>query len=78
MVTLNGCLYVYFKGAKEIQRFNGIYKYKRDPIAIPEKVGEVHTICSSGVLLISGDRGYTIYDTHFSCISEFSFDLKLK
>ena len=48
-------------------RFKG--KEKLEPLEIPEIVGEVHTLNASDVLLISGSKGYAIYDVDFKCIA---------
>ena len=41
-----------------------------EPLEIPDKVGKVHTIRSTSVLLISGDRGFSIFDKNFKLLYE--------
>ena len=58
--NFNDKLCILIADSKEILRFYG--KERLKDIEISEKVGKAHTICSSGVLLISGDKGFLIYD----------------
>ena len=48
------------------------------PLEIPEIVGEVHTLNASDVLLISGSKGYAIYDVDFKCIASMKLSDKTK
>ena len=59
----NDVLYFYLVGQSEIQGFKG--KEKLEPFHIPERVGKVHTICDTNVLLIAGDKGFVVYDQDF-------------
>ena len=42
------------------------------PFDIPERVGKVHTICDTNVLLISGDKGFIVYDKDFKILYELT------
>ena len=35
---------------------------------VPDEVGVVHTLNSSSVLTVSGDKGFAIFDKDFQCI----------
>ena len=66
----NDVLYSYFNGQSEILRFKG--KEKLKPFDIPERVGKVHTICDTNVLLISGEKGFVVYDQDFEILYELT------
>ena len=72
----NDVLYSYLVGQSEIQRFTG--KEKLKPFDIPERVGKVHTICDTNVLLISGDKGFVVYDQNFKILYELTVKHQLK
>ena len=60
LVAFKDVLCVYFDKSKELLRF----KENKQLLSlnIPDQVGRVHTINASGILLISGNKGYAIYD----------------
>ena len=52
-------------------------KERLDALKVPEIVGKVHTLNSSGdVLLISGDKGFAIFDEDFNCIYETALNVE--
>ena len=66
VVLFNGVLCVYIKGQKEVLRIKG--REKQEPLQIPSGIGNVHTLCKSNVLLISGSKGFIVFDQNFDCI----------
>ena len=66
MVSFCGILCLYFDGAKEVLKFKG--KDKLRPLQVPEKIGQVHSISSTGVLMISGHLGFAVYGDDFRCL----------
>ena len=63
IVEFNNHLCAYFQDSEQVLIFKGLEKL--DPLEIPQIVGEVHTICSTEVLLISGSSGFVIYGKDF-------------
>ena len=63
IVTFNNILCVCFVDKNEIQRYKA--KEKLESLKITEKVGAVHTLQISRVLLVSGDKGFAIFDQDF-------------
>ena len=63
LLTFGDVLCVYFPDTKEIIRFND--KQKLAPLKIPEKIGKVHSLSSSGVLMISGSDGFALFNQNF-------------
>ena len=53
-------------------------KVKQELIDIPEIVGDLEIINSSGSLLISGSKGYAIYDRDFNCIEAMALDKDIR
>ena len=67
IVIFNNVVCAHFKKSREIVRFSG-REEKLLSLEIPEQVGTVHTICSQDILLVSGDKGFAIYDKNFRCL----------
>ena len=76
LVQFNDITCAYFNGENNIHRFQG--KGKLEPLEIPEKIGAVHSIVGSNVLLVSGDKGYVIYDQDFKVLFEMTANYTLK
>ena len=74
--NLGDKLCILIADSKEILRFDG--KERLQEIEISEKVGKAHTICSSGVLLISGDKGFLIYDKNLKVLAQSVINQKRK
>ena len=53
-------------------------KVKEEQIDVPEIVGRVEIINSSGLLLISGSEGYAIYDRDFICLEAIALDKDIR
>ena len=75
MVSFKDVLCIYFEGAKEVLRFKG--KEKLRPLQVPEKIGQVHSITNSGVLMISGHQGFAVYGEDFRCLCVTPMDCKI-
>ena len=41
---------------------------------MPELVGKIHSMSSEGILLVSGDKGYAVYDEEFKCLCAVQSD----
>ena len=64
-----------FKTTK-LNRFKG--KQRQDDFDIPESLGVIHTICATNILLISGNKGFAVYDTDYRCIYTITLSYNIK
>ena len=60
LVTFNNILCAYFEGSKEILKFKGDKKLQS--LEVSDLIGDSCQMSSSDILLVSGNKGFAIFD----------------